>query len=222
MSINSMLISSAPLLANALPANPIQMIYNLGRAAFFILEIARYAVAAMAILWALTALMNMYSVSSATAGQPNKMFASRSQPTMGSAFIQLCLAALLFSTAYDLTPMVLTSTMVEGASPSIQGYNNYAEYSASLFKYDGMPEAPLNQSREIVQNFILMFMRVIGFISACRGFKILYDNSNGSGQKPSSQGFAYIFFGTLAFNFWWTYSLISNTLGFDMLSFFSQ
>lgn len=221
MSTNLMLLTAMPThLAAALPANPIQMIYNLGRAAFFALEVARWAVAALAIIWAISSLMNMYAISSATGGQPNKMFASRSQPTMGSAFIQLCLAALLFSTAYDLTPMVVTSTMVEGASPSIQGYNDYAEYSTSLFQYDGLPEAPLDQSREIIKNFILMIMRVVGFISVCRGFKILYDISEGNSQKTNAQGFGFIFFGTLAFNFWWTYSLIANTLGLDVLSMF--
>lgn len=220
MSTTLILLSASPTFAAALPANPIQMIYNLGRAAFFILEVARWAVAAIAILWAISALMNMYAISSATGGQPNKMFASRSQPSMGSAFFQLILAALLFSTAYDLTPMVVTSTMVEGANPSIQGYNNYAEYSSSLFQYDGSEAPPLDQSREIIKSFILMFMRVVGFMSVVRGFKILYDISDGSSQKTNGQALGFIFFGTLAFNFWWTYSLIANTLGFDVLSFF--
>ena len=217
-----MLLTAVPAhLAAALPADPVQMIYNLGRTAFYALEVLRWGVAAIAIIWAVSALMGMYAVSSATGGQPNKMFASRSQPTMGSALIQLMLAALLFSTAYDLTPMVITSTMVEGANPSIQGYNNYAEYSNSMFQYDGVAEIPLDQSREIIKNFTLMAMRVVGFVAACRGFKILYDISDGNSQKTISQGFAFIFFGTLAFNFWWSYSLIANTLGFDVLSFFN-
>lgn len=219
MSTTLLLLSAAPAhLAVASPANPIQMIYNLGRAAFFVLDVARWGVAAIAIAWAIKALMNMYAVSSATGGQPNKLFTSRSQPTMGSAFMQLIFAALLFSTAYDLTPMVVTSSMVEGANPSIQGYNDYAEYQNSLFQYDDVSEPPLDQSREIIKSFILMLMRVVGFVAVCRGFKILYDNSNGDGQKTDNQGFGFIFFGTLAFNFWWTYSLVANTLGFDVLS----
>ncbi len=217
---SNVLASSIPLAAS-LSADPIQMIYNLGRAAFFILEVARWGIAALAILWALSALMNMYAVSSSTSGQPNKMFASRSQPTMGSAVVQLVLAALLFSTAYDLTPMVITSTMVEGANPSIQGYNDYAEYQNSLFQYDGAAAIPTNQAGEVIKSFILMLMRVVGFIAVCRGFKILYDVSNGMSQKTNGAGFAFVFFGTLAFNFWWTYSLIANTLGFDVLSLFS-
>lgn len=215
------LASSLPLAAS-LTADPIQMIYNLGRAAFFVLEVARWGVAAIAILWALVALMNMYAVSSGTGGQPNKMFTSRSQPTMGSAFVQLVLAALLFSTAYDLTPMVITSSIVEGANPSIQGYNDYAEYQNSLFQYDGVTDIPTSQATQVIQAFVLMLMRTVGFIAVCRGFKILYDISNGMSQSKNSSGFAFIFFGTLAFNFWWTYSLIANTLGFDVLSLFNS
>ena len=220
MSSSLLLTAISTPLAASLTADPIQMIYNLGRAAFYVLEVARWGVAALAILWALSALLTMYALSSSTSGQPNKMFSSRSQPSMGSAVIQLVLAALLFSTAYDLTPMVITSSMVEGANPSIQGYNDYAEYQNSLFKYDGAAEIPVDQAREIIQNFILMFMRVIGFIAVCRGFKILYDISNGMSQKTNTTAFGFIFFGTLAFNFWWTYSLIANTLGFDILSLF--
>lgn len=218
---SNVLASSIPLAAS-LTADPIQMIYNLGRAAFFVLEVARWGVAALAILWALSALMNMYAVSSGTAGQPNKMFTSRSQPSMGSALVQLVLAALLFSTAYDLTPMVITSTIVEGANPSIQGYNNYSEYQNSLFQYDGVAEIPTNQAAQVIQSFILMIMRVIGFIAVCRGFKIIYDISNGMSQKTNWAGIGFIFFGTLAFNFWWTYSLVANTLGFDVLSLFNS
>lgn len=211
----------APTTFAAAAVNPIQMIYSLGRVAFYALEIARWAFAGIAILWAIKSLLSMHAISSATGGQPNKFFSSRSQPTMGSAFVQLVLAALLFSTAYDLTPMVVTSTMVEGANPSIQGYNDYAEYQNSLFQYDDVSTVPIDQSREIIKSFLLMVMRVVGFLAVCRGLKILYDNANGGGQKTDNQAFAFIFFGTLAFNFWWTYSLIVNTLGFDALSLVS-
>lgn len=64
----------------------------------------------------------------------------------------------------------------------------------------------------------LTFFQIVGFISFVRGWKIVKDSAEGSGQASMSQGLTHIIGGVMAINIFYVLEVIDATLGTGFLS----
>lgn len=93
---------------------------NLSSAFSWFTLFIRWFLIATSLVWMVFAFANLWSVSTANGGQPNKFFPTRSQPTMAGAWMQMLIAGLTFILAYKMLPASVIHSLVTGEDTGIQ------------------------------------------------------------------------------------------------------
>lgn len=160
----------------------------------------------MAFLYMGWSIMNLYSITSSTNGQMQKMFPSRAQPTVGSAWVQFIIAGLLMVTAMTLLPIATSMSAITGES-TISYY--------SIGSYDTGTDDFQTAVKELLQRAFVF----LGLLAFWRGFATWWKITNGETEHKFGRVIGFFFFGILCFNVEFVNALVSNTIGFDVLSF---
>lgn len=189
----------------------IVMLSNMALAFDYLLKFLRYALVFLSLVWVFYALLNLYALASASSGVPNKFFPTQAQPTTAGAFAQLFVAGLLFTFAWNLLPMAIMSSSV---MDSIAGVKVY-----SLGSYD-TTNPNSDMVRKLSYDLLIKVMQFIGFMGMFKGIRLWYQVSQGTNNEPSWKIMGYLFWGMVAFNFEWFYSLLTSIMGFDFLGLF--
>lgn len=182
------------------------MIENLSGAMEYAFFFLRYLLMALAATYMVYAIFNLYSLTSAPTGQPNKMFPSRSQPTVGSAWMQLVLAGLIMLTATTLLPIASSMSVITGEA-------TISYYSVGSYESQG---SDITSAVSQLLNRAFVF---IGLLAFYRGFATWWKITNGESEHKIGRVFGFFFFGVLCFNITFVNALIANTIGFDLLGF---
>lgn len=182
------------------------MIKNLSGAFEYAFSFLRYFLMVMAVLYMAWSIMNLYSITSSTNGQMQKIFPSRAQPTIGSAWVQFVMAGLLMLTAMTLLPIATSSSVITGDSTI--SYYSVGSYSADT---DDLSTA--------VKELIGRIFVFLGMLAFWRGFATWWKITNGESEHKFGRVIGFFFFGLLCFNIEFVHALVSNTLGFDLFGF---
>lgn len=182
------------------------MIQNISGAMEYAFLLLRYLLMALAVLYMVYAIGNLYSITSAPTGQPNKLFPSRSQPTIGSAWVQLVLAGLVMLTATTLLPIASSMSVLTGEA-------TISYYSVGSYDTSG---TDITTAVSQLLNRAFVF---IGLLAFYRGFVTWWKITNGESEHKMGRVFGFFFFGILCFNITFVNALVANTIGFDLLGF---
>lgn len=189
------------------------MLNNVASTFSYLTLYLRYFLIILSLFWMVFALFNLWSVSVAGGGQPNKLLPSKAQPTMAGAWMQAIVAGLLFIMAYKMLPAALMSSLITGDVIGVE------IYSVGTYAPGTVDNAAI---RSLIQDVIGTLMQFIGWLAYFRGFNIWYQMGQGTTEHRASRVIGYFFFGSLCMAFMWVNSLIANTLGFDLFGFFMQ
>lgn len=184
---------------------------NLASAFSWFTLFLRWFLIAASLVWMVFSFANLWAVSTANGGQPNKFFPTKSQPTMAGAWMQMLIAGLTFIMAYKMVPLSVMNSLITGEASGVQIY--------SIGTYD-LSSVSDTDARAIIQDLFKTVMQFIGWLAYYRGFSTWYHMSQGTTEHRPSRIIGYFFFGTLCLSVDWVDSLISNTLGFDLFGFF--
>lgn len=184
---------------------------NLSSAFSWFTLFIRWFLIATSLVWMVFAFANLWAVSTANGGQPNKFFPTRSQPTMAGAWMQMLIAGLTFILAYKMLPASVIHSLVTGEDTGVQIY--------SIGSYD-TSNIQAEESRAIIRDLFNTVMQFIGWLAYYRGFSTWYHMSQGTTEHRASRIFGYFFFGTLCMSIDWVNSLVANTMGFDLFGLF--
>lgn len=184
----------------------LEMIKNLSGAMEYGFFFLRYLLMALAVMYMVYAISNLYSITSSPAGQPNKMFPSRSQPTAGSAWVQLVVAGLLMLTATTLLPIASSMSVITGEA-TISYY--------SVGSYDTAD----NDITTAVSQLLNRAFVFIGLLAFYRGFATWWKITNGESEHKFGRVLGFFFFGVLCFNITFVNAIVANTIGFDLFGF---
>lgn len=187
------------------------LLTNLASAFSYLTLFLRYFLIALALLWMIFAFANLWSVSTANGGAPNKFFPSKSQPTAAGAWMQMFVSGLLFIMAYKMLPASILSSVITGDVIGVEIYS-MGTYDTSAL--DG------EDARDIIVDVLRSVMQFIGWLAYYRGFSTWYHMSQGTTDERVGRVFGYFIFGTLCMSIEWVNSLIANTIGFDLFGFF--
>lgn len=182
------------------------MINNLSSAMEYGFLFLRYFLMALAVIYMIFAIGNLYSITSSATGQPNKMFPSRSQPTVGSAWVQLVVAGLIMVTATTLLPIASSMSVLTGEA-------TISYYSVGSLDTTG------NDLQEAVMALLNRAFVFIGLLAFYRGFATWWKITNGESEHKLGRVFGFFFFGLLCFNITFVNAIVANTIGFDLFGF---
>lgn len=166
----------------------------------------RWFLMVLAVMFTVYAIMNLYALTTSANGQPNKMFPSRSQPTIGSAWVQLVLAGLLMVTAITLLPLATSMSAITGEAT----INYY-----SVGSYD----APTDDMTKSIGQLLNRAFAFLGLLAIFRGFMTWWKITNGESDHKFGRVIGFFFFGILCFNIEFLNALVANTIGFDTIGF---
>lgn len=183
-----------------------ELIKNLSGIFEYAFLFLRWFLMALSVLFTVYAIMNLYALTTSSNGQPNKMFPSRSQPTIGSAWMQLVLAGLLMVTAMTLLPLATSMSAITGEATI--NYYSVGSYSA-----------PNNDMIESIGQLLNRAFAFLGLLAVFRGFMTWWKITNGESDHKFGRVIGFFFFGLLCFNIEFVNALISNTIGFDIIGF---
>lgn len=182
------------------------MIKNLSGAMEFAFFFLRWFLMGLSVVYGVYAILNLYAITSSTTGQPNKMFPSRAQPTVTSAWVQLVLAGLLLLTAMTLLPIATSMSAISGdATISYYSIGSYNEGTDSL--------------QTAVSELLQRAFVFLGLLAVFRGFATWWKITNGESDHKFGRVIGFFFFGLLCFNIEFVNALVSNTIGFDIFGF---
>jgi hypothetical protein len=182
------------------------MINNLSSAMEHGFSFLRYFLMVLAVMYMAFAIGNLYSITSSATGQPNKMFPSRSQPTVGSAWMQLVLAGLVMVTATTLLPIASSMSVITGDA-------TISYYSVGSLDTTG------NDLQKAVMALLKRAFVFIGLLAFYRGFATWWKITNGESEHKIGRVFGFFFFGLLCFNVTFVNAIVANTIGFDLFGF---
>lgn len=182
------------------------MVKNLSGMFEYLFVFLRYFLMVMAFLYMGWSIMNLYSITSSTNGQMQKMFPSRAQPTVGSAWVQFIVAGLLMVTAMTLLPIATSMSAITGES-TISYY--------SIGSYDTGTDDFQTAVKELLQRAFVF----LGLLAFWRGFATWWKITNGETEHKFGRVIGFFFFGVLCFNVEFVNALAANTIGFDVLGF---
>lgn len=166
----------------------------------------RYFLMVIAVIYMVYAIGNLYSITSSPVGQPNKLFPSRAQPTVGSAWVQLVVAGLLMLTATTLLPIASSMSVLTGEATI--SYYSVGSYAATD-----------NDITSAVSQLLNRAFVFIGLLAFFRGFVTWWKITNGESEHKFGRVLGFFFFGVLCFNITFVNALIANTIGFDLFGF---
>lgn len=184
----------------------LEMIKNLSGAMEYAFFFLRWFLMALSVMYGVYSIMNLYAITSSTTGQPNKMFPSRSQPTVASAWMQLVLAGLLLLTAMTLLPIATSMSAISGDA-TISYY--------SIGSYD----AETDDLQSAVGELLNRAFTFLGLLAVFRGFVTWWKITNGESEHKVGRVIGFFFFGLLCFNIEFVNALVANTIGFDIFGF---
>ena len=184
----------------------LEMIKNLSGAMEYAFSFLRWFLMALSVVYAAYAIYNLYSITSSTTGQLNKMFPSRAQPTIASAWMQLVLAGLLLITAMTLLPIATSMSAITGKATI--SYYSIGSYDATTDDLQTAVGQLLNRA------FIFL-----GLLAVFRGFITWWKITNGESEHKAGRVIGFFFFGLLCFNIEFVNALVANTIGFDIFGF---
>lgn len=184
----------------------LEMIKNLSSVFEYAFLFLRWVLMIMSVLYMAFAILNLYSLTASPTGQVQKMFPSRAQPTIGSAWIQFVVAGLLMLTAMTLLPIATTSSFLSGES-SVQYY--------SVGSYD----AGADNLQTAIQNLLSRAFTFVGLLAVWRGFATWWKITNGESEHKFGRVLGFFFFGMLCFNIEFVNALVANSIGFDIFGF---
>lgn len=179
------------------------MIENISEALEYFFTWLRYLIIIVSFIWAFYALINVYAVTTGNQGQPNKFFASRSQPTIGGAWGQLALAGLTLLSAWTLLPLASSMEFITG-TPEITMYS-IGSYNKGQTDVTAAISALIHRG-----------MAFIGLLAFYRGFVTWNRLLEGTSDHRFGRVIGYFFFGLCCFGIDWINALISNIIGFDL------
>ena len=182
------------------------MINNVSEAMEYGFFFLRYFLMFLAVMYMAYAILNLYSITSSSTGQPNKMFPSRSQPTVGSAWVQLVVAGMLMLTATTLLPIASSMSVLTGDA-------TISYYSVGSLDTTG------NDLQEAVMSLLNRAFVFIGLLAFYRGFVTWWKITNGESEHKMGRVFGFFFFGVLCFNITFVNAIVANTIGFDLFGF---
>lgn len=166
----------------------------------------RWFLMILSVMFTVYAIMNLYALSTSSTGQPNKMFPSRSQPTISSAWMQLVLAGLLMVTATTLLPLATSMSAISGdATISYYSVGSYDATGSDMTKSIG----------QLLQRAFAF----LGLLATFRGFMTWWKITNGESDHKFGRVIGFFFFGLLCFNITFVNALVANTIGFDTIGF---
>lgn len=182
------------------------MINNISGAMEYGFAFLRYFLMVLAVLYMIYAILNLYAITTSATGQPNKMFPSRSQPTLGSAWVQLVVAGLLMLTATTLLPIASSMSIITG--------------DATISYYSvGSLDTTDNDLQKAVSQLLNRAFVFIGLLAFYRGFATWWKITNGESDHKFGRVLGFFFFGLLCFNITFVNALVANTIGFDLFGF---
>lgn len=184
---------------------------NLATAFSYLTLFIRYFLIGASLLWMIFAFFNLWSVSTANNGQPNKFFPSKSQPTSAGAWMQMFVAGLTFIMAYKMLPAAIFSSLILG---DVIGVEIYAVGTYDVNNLDA------ESTRSIIRDLIRTVMQFVGWLSYYRGLSAWYHIGQGTTEDKPSRVVGYFIFGTLCMAIEWVNSLLANTIGFDIFGIF--
>ena len=182
------------------------MIKNLSGAMEYAFFFLRWFLMGLSVIYGVYAIANLYAITTSSTGQPNKMFPSRAQPTIMSAWVQLVLAGLLLLTAMTLLPLATSMSALSGKA-TISYY--------SIGSYTAETESLQTAVSELLQRAFVF----IGLLATFRAFATWWKITNGETEHKIGRVFGFLFFGLLCFNIEFVNALVSNTIGFDIFGF---
>ena len=189
----------------AAPNSPdaLVMISNIAEAFEYFFAWLRYFLIALAFVWAFYSLANVYAVTTGSQGQPNKFFASKSQPTIGGAWAQFALSGLILLSAWTLIPLATSMSFITG-TPEITAYSigsyNKAQSDITL----------------AISALVHRGLAFIGLLAVYRGFVTWYRILEGASDKRFGRVIGFFFFGMCCFAIDWVNALIASIIGFDI------
>ena len=187
-------------------------LYNITASIGYFFNFLRYLIMGISVVWTIVALMNIWGLTTAeTNGQMNKLFPSKAQPTLGSAWFQLFIAGATFILAYNLLPATLFSAILTGSTTPVQNY--------SVGSY--IPNPTGAQIETMGKNLVFSLFGLMGLVAFFRGFVTWWQIAQGTTDKTASRVLGFFFFGALCFNIKWFHDLLVSILGFDFLSILS-
>lgn len=184
----------------------LEMVKNISGIFEFAFSFLRYFLMAMAVMYMAFSILNLHSITTSSTGQINKMFPSRAQPTLTSAWAQVLLAGLIMVTAITLLPIASSMSALTGEAT----INYY-----SIGSYDQNTDSLQTATSQLV-NRAFAFLGLLAFF---RGFVTAWKITNGETDHKFGRVVGYFFFGLLCFNIEFTNAVISNTIGFDTFGF---
>lgn len=182
------------------------MIKNLSSIFEYAFLFLRWLLMVMSVLYTAFAILNLYSLTSSPSGQMQKMFPSRAQPTIGSAWMQFVVAGILMLTAMTLLP-IATSTSVLSGDSTVQYY--------SIGSYN----TDTTNLQTAVQDLLARSFAFVGLLAFWRGFSTWWKITNGESEHKFGRVIGFFFFGVLCFNIEFVNALVANSIGFDLFGF---
>ena len=184
---------------------------NLSSAFSYLTLFVRYFLIGLALLWMIFAFGNLWSVSTAINGQPNRFLPSKSQPTAAGAWMQMFVAGLTFIMAYKMLPAAVLSSLIMGDVIGVEIYS-VGTYDTSNLGAD--------DTRNIIRDLIRTVMQFVGWLAYYRGLSAWYHIGQGTTDDKPGRVFGYFLFGTMCIAIEWVNSLLANTIGFDLFGIF--
>lgn len=186
-------------------------LYNITSALGYFFVFFRYLIMGIGLIWTILALLNIWGLTTAEGnGQMNKLFPSKSQPTMASAWMQLLIAGCLFILAVNLLPATLFSAILTGSTDAVQTY--------TVGSYVQNPNA--DQLQGMAKGLVKSVFSLMGLMAFFRGFLTWWQISQGTSDRTASNVLLYFFFGALLFNIEWVNALIVSIIGYNIFGFF--
>lgn len=136
-----------------------------------------------------------------------KYVPSNKRFSVGSAFVQLIIGALLAAMGTLELVGILSRTITEDYANS-----RFLSYTASGSTFE--------EQRLAAMASLLGIMQIVGFVAMVKGWLTINRYANGQAQAGYGIAAAWLFGGFAAWNFKWLTDVINCTLGFNIIGMF--
>lgn len=140
-----------------------------------------------------------------------KYVPGRQRYSVGSALISMFIGSILLAMG--------TLELVGIMSRTLTGDYANSRVTAEALSYTS--GGGLAEKTQVATMALLGIMQVIGFIAMVKGWLTVNRYYNQQGQAGLGQAFGWIIGGVLAWNFKWFSDLLNNTMGFNLIGFFT-